>query len=383
MNVLLVNYEYPPLGGGAGNATAHVARSLAALGHRVSVLTSQYQGNTGIERESNGVELIRVRSPRRRKDRSNLFEMGMFVLLAGKRIRRIALDRDIQAAIIFFSVPCGPLGWWLERSTGIPYVVSLRGGDVPGTERGLDLIQRALSPVRRAVFRRSKAVIANSKGLAALSMAADPHPVVVIPNGIDSSTFRPAPPAGSDVDSPVTLLFVGRLHEQKNLHVLLEQFASARRQCRRDLRLVMVGDGPQRESLHEAAVQLGLGDRIEWRGWMDRRDLAAVYRQANIFINPSLYEGMPNTVMEAMASGLPVIASNVAGNSDLIDHDRNGLLFELDAPGALSHAIIALAQDDSLRETFSSRARQLVLDRYSWSTTAQQHLQLFEQGDLS
>jgi len=168
MTVLLVNYEYPPIGAGAATATQQIARCLVALGHHPIVLTSGFGTLRGPVEES-GVRVLRLNSPRRKREASSVWEMAAFGALAAIRVRQLIRSGRVQAVIAFFSIPCGPVAWWARCGTGVPYVVSLRGGDVPGTEPGLRFVHALLSPLRRKILRGARAVVANSPGLKTLS----------------------------------------------------------------------------------------------------------------------------------------------------------------------------------------------------------------------
>ena len=257
-------------------------------------------------------------------DRSNLREMGLFLASALCSAPGIAHRHGVSKAIVFFTIPCGPVGYALKKSRQIPYVISLRGGDVPGLVPELDKIHWFITPLRRLVLRQALHLVANAPGLAALSYRTDPFPVKVIPNGVDVDFFRPAPQF--PVSRPVfSFLFVGRFQPQKNLFFLLDRFNELQQASRRPFTLHLVGDGPMRASLQQYAARLGLQDRLIWHGWLDKESLRRVYQTADCFINPSLYEGMPNTVLEAMASGLPVVASRIPGNADLVKPRGNGV----------------------------------------------------------
>ncbi|HZP89006.1 MAG TPA: glycosyltransferase, partial [Burkholderiales bacterium] len=182
MNFLLVNYEYPPLGGGAGNATMFIARSMAQAGHRPVVLTSAF-GDLPEHEQTGGVTVHRVKARRRSPDRSDQLQMASFTAAALRVVRRIADAERIDAAIAFFTIPSAPVTWWLWRTTRVPYAISLRGGDVPGHVPGLRAIHHALTPFRRTMLRRAIAVVANSDSLARLAQRADRLPVRMIPNG--------------------------------------------------------------------------------------------------------------------------------------------------------------------------------------------------------
>lgn len=316
MTVLLVNYEYPPIGAGAANATRHIAKALVQLGHTAVVLTAGFGQNVGHTVED-GVHIHRLASRRASVSSSNPREMLSFVWHACRSLGGIVAQHNPEKAILFFSIPCGLLGPTLLNKFNISYIVALRGGDVPGMEPGMDLVHRVLTPLRRRVLRNATAVVANSKGLAEASEAADPVPVSVIPNGVDTEFFRPPTnlPAG-----PFTFLFVGRFQPQKNLPVVLDAFAQA--YAATDVRLVLVGDGPQRTELQGQVARLGIQHQVAFLPWQNKEGLLRQYQSANCLLNYSLYEGMPNVVLEALACGLPVIVSNIMGHEELVPADN-------------------------------------------------------------
>ena len=374
MRVLLINYEYPPVGAGAANATFHMARNLVELGHEVTVLTARFRNLRGWAREA-GVEVFRCLARRQRKDRSNIFEMLSFLGGAFLALRRVNAMRKPDATIAFFSVPSGPVAMCARMLWRVPYVVSLRGGDVPGSEKGLAAVYWLLTPLRRLTLRCATAVVANSVGLKDMSERADPVPVLVVPNGVDTEFFRPA--AKRHESSPVRLLFVGRFQPQKNIPVLLDQIAALRaRPGSPPMTLEIIGNGPLRGEIEARVAQLGLNDVVVFRGWLDRVELRDAYQSADCVVNPSLYEGMPNVVLEAMACGTPVVASRVAGNETLVRDGQTGLLFNLEQPGALATCLLRLAVDPDMRRTMGARARQAVEAGYTWRRVAEEYVTL-------
>ena len=373
MRILLVNYEYPPVGGGAATATQAIARSLVKAGHQAVVLTSRYKELPAKSGEEE-ITVYRVASLRRKLDQSGIFEMTSFLATGLICVPGIIDREQIEAVIVFFSLPCGPIGFLGHWTRGVPYVVSLRGGEVPGAESSLNLLHRILRPVRRAVLKNSVAIVANSEGLKKMAEAADPYPVRVIPNGVDTDFFAPA--ESRPEMSVLRILFVGRFQKQKNLPLLLQQAAQLPAGT---AELHLVGDGPDREQLQQLAAELGIASTITWHGWLPRPDLRAVYQSSDCLVNLSLYEGLPNVVMEAMASGLPVVASNVPGNDALVREDETGFLFELNSPGALADALSRLRDRDT-RLRMGNAARARALEFSSWDDVALRYVELFARG---
>lgn len=371
MRLLFINYEYPPIGAGAATATAAMAHAATKLGHDVIVLTCGFDGRYGSVREG-AVELQLVRARRKRRDRSSISEMASFVIRACAALPGLVRRTRPDACVVFFSMPCGPLGLLFRTLTGRPYIVSLRGGDVPGAEPGLARMHRYLRPLRRLVLSRSIAVVANSPGLAKMSQAADPVPVVSIPNGVDLDVFRAASAPPSE---PFNFLFVGRFNEQKNVRSLLDAAARLRDEGSA-FSLSIVGDGPLRDELLARANTLQLGDRVRWRQWLAREEMPALYRSAHCLVNPSHYEGMPNVVLEAMACGIPAVVTDVAGNRDVVSHERSGLVVPPNDPRALARAMARLMADRTLCMALGAAARAHVEERYSWEATTRAYIEL-------
>jgi glycogen synthase len=374
MKILLINSEFPPIGGGAGNASAHLSRALAHLGNDVTVLTVRF-GDLPIEERQGDVVVVRVPALRRRADRSGAVEQAGFMLAGSVGARRLLRHWQPEVTLAFFGVPGGAVAWHLRATRGVPYVVSLRGGDVPGF-RPYDfaLYHRLMAPVIRRVWHGAQAVVANSQGLRQLASRFDSRvPIDVIPNGVDRAHFAVAERAWD----PARMLFVGRVVYQKGLDLLLEALAGLREI---PWHLVVAGDGSQREPLSCRASDMGLADRVHFVGWLGGEEILQAYRQANLFVFPSRHEGMPNAVLEAMAAGLPVVASRIAGNEELVVDGETGTLVPTEDPGALRHALAMLLADGKRRAAMGAAGRKRVEDRYTWDRVAAAYHELLSRA---
>ena len=365
MTILLINYEYPPIGAGAANATRHIAKGLVELGHTAVVLTAGLGNQVGESIEDGGVHVHRLPSRRAKVSSSNPREMMSFVWHAWRALEGVVSRYKPDKAILFFSIPCGLLGPTLKNRYGIPYVVALRGGDVPGMEPGMDRVHTLLTPARRRILRNAHAIVANSKGLAEASEKADPFPVQVIPNGVDTTFFHPptSRPAG-----PFTFLFVGRFQVQKNLKVVIDVFADAFKG--QNVRLRLVGDGPLKSDLVEQVRTLGIGDQVDFLPWQDKEGLRTQYQTAHCLINYSLYEGMPNVVLEAMACGLPVIVSDIMGHQELVEKGQGGVLVEVENPAKLKHQMLHAVNQTREVDPISMSVSESSTVCRSWSSIA-------------
>jgi glycosyltransferase involved in cell wall biosynthesis len=208
-----------------------------------------------------------------------------------------------------------------------------------------------------------------------LSEKIDPFPVQVVPNGVDIEFFRPDSHRSAKIP---TLLSVGRLHTQKNVGYLLSLVAIIRRQT--EIRARIVGDGPERHSLEAAVAELGITDCVQFEGWLSRDAIRQAYQSATILIHASSYEGMSNVILEALASGVPVAASKIPGNTELVEDGVNGFLFEpaVDAR-EVAGRILPLFSDSARWNQFSIAARSTIESRFSWNHVADLYEQLLSE----
>ncbi len=362
MKILLLNPEYPPVGGGAGTASMYLAEHLVRMGHEVTLITARYRELPHAE-QRNGVSILRCPAGRRDPARSAAAEQILYIFssfaTAASRIRTWRPD----ITLAFFGIPSGVTAFLLKRLWGIPYIVSMRGGDVPGARPGALYIKLA-APFLHLVWRHADALIANSRGLKELAQAFEPDlPIEVIPNGVDTAAFSPAP----EMPETAQILFVGRLAKIKGPDVLLRALAQLKA-C--DWHCTLVGDGPQRPELEALARSAGLTERLTFAGWQPRDALLSWYQRASVFVLPSRQEGMPNALLEAMACGLPAVATRVSGSAELVLEGETGFLVPPEDDTALAQALKELILSPSLRAAMGARARKRAEREYSWERAA-------------
>jgi glycosyltransferase involved in cell wall biosynthesis len=374
MRLLLVNYEFPPLGGGAGGAARNLAGELVKLGHEVVVLTSHFRGLEKMERED-GYVVRRVFCFRGKVHRSNPGQMLAFALAAS--LKAVRLEREFQpdASICFFGIPGGVVGYFLRALRGTPYVVSLRGGDVPGHQpEQLAGYHRLVKPFIRSIWKRARYVVANGSGLRDLARKFMPGlEVPLVPNGVDTRTFFPSNGEPEKNRGPAGLLFVGRVSSEKGLQGLLRMLAEL---TDREWIVDLYGDGPELPGLIDLSEQLGLADRLRFHGWAARELLPEAYRKSDIFVFPSDAEGMPNAVLEAMASGLPVLAYDVPGVNDLVTDGETGFVVRPGDGAAFVTCLRRLLDDPFLAARMGEEGRIRAENSFSWRKCARAYSDL-------
>lgn len=206
------------------------------------------------------------------------------------------------------------------------------------------------------------------------------RPVDDVTKGVDTSVFQPEGPnlrAANGLDGARVVLCVTRLVPIKNLPMLLTAIAIARSADPR-VHLVLVGEGPLQQELEQRAVQLGIHDAVRFAGYVPQAATADWYRTADVFALSSDFDNSPNVVLEAMASGLPVVATDVGGLRDYVTPPENGLLTPKGDASAFAAALLAILSDADRGPAIGRRNRTAAVRRFSWDASADQLLAVYE-----
>jgi glycosyltransferase involved in cell wall biosynthesis len=202
--------------------------------------------------------------------------------------------------------------------------------------------------------------------------------ITVIPNGVDAELFANAEPSDLSVfgipPDAQTMLFVGRLDPQKDPCLLL-QAMELLMSSYPQLHLLFVGDGPLKEELKSQVVNSELKERVHCAGRRD--DVANLMKACDVFVLPSRWEGMPNVVLEAMAAGLPIVATEVEGTAELLAENQTGLLVPPHSPTALAEAVETLLRDSKQAQSMKQSAQQLVSKRFTWNRVIERYEELY------
>jgi len=377
MRVLLLNYEFPPVGGGAGYATANIARSLAEQGVEAEVLTSRINGEADGELVD-GVPVHRVKSWRNAIHDCGLRGAYTYVMTAALKRRQLHAQRKYDLEHYFFSMPTGLLTLIPGFRVPTPYIVSLRGSDVPGYDpfnRKVEAIHALLKPVTRRIWERASKVIALSDALAETANETAPDlEIDVIPNGIDTDQF--SPPKGRARKGPTRLITVARLLERKGIHTILQALATP---TVLPVELQVIGTGPYEAELREMVDDLGLGERVRFLGYVPNEELPTYYRRSDIFVLPSATESFGLVFAEAMSCGLPIAASDVGGIPETVRDGIDGLLCPPDDPAALRNNIVQLMSSAGARQDISDSQRQRILEHYPWEHIAARYADVYRE----
>jgi len=338
MRILVLCYEYPPLGGGGGRVAQSIALQMAARGHEVRVQTAALGWHSTIE-EHDGVAVHRTASGRRAPDTCSVPEMALYCATSFLPTLRHIREWKPDVIHAHFAVPTGGLAWAVHRLTGVPYVLTAHLGDVPGgVPDQTDTLFQLIAPVARQIWNHAAAATAVSSFVQELAVAAYHRPVTRILNGIDL-TDTPPPPAA--IRHTRHLVFVGRFNPQKNLPLLIDALA---RLTETNWRATIVGDGPDRATVEALIDQHDQRDRITLPGWQSTAQVAAILNDADILCMPSASEGMPVAAVEALKHGLAIVTSEIPGVRDVVEHGVNGYRLRLD--DSYAHKLSWLLESD-------------------------------------
>ncbi len=367
----MLNYEFPPIGGGAAKANLCLLRQYAGRDDlHVDMLTSAAKPGIVSEKFSENITIHKVGIHKKHLHFWRRSEVIEWLVKAGFHYRRLLQENDYDLAHAFFGFPTG---WLCYRKAGkLPYIISLRGSDVPGQHARLQLDYKILAPVFGAIWKKASSLVACSDGLKERALLFLPSVSIdVIPNGIELDRFFPAGTA--EKSKTLRLLTVGRLSVTKRVEMLIDAVEILHRAACK-LHLTIVGGGQMEQQFRKIVTERELGDVIEITGRMDSEKMPEVYRQNNIFISASMQEGMSNAMLEAMSSGLPIVTTRCEGLAELID--GNGLIVEQDSAEEIAKAVKKLADDPQLYKRMSTAARKQA-QKFDWANVASSYIEQY------
>jgi glycosyltransferase involved in cell wall biosynthesis len=366
VRILTLCYEYPPLGGGGGRVAHGLARTLVSRGHAVDVVTMGFRGLPA-RATVEGVRVHRVPCIRRSPFHCTAAETLTYLMAARPAALSLCASARYDLCHAHFILPDGWLAWHLARRTGLPYVVTAHGSDVPGyNPHRLKLAHVLAAPVWKRAARDAATIVCPSAGLASLVARGEPRArTVIVPNGIDPRVFDSASPRER------TVLFASRLLERKGA----QQVIAALDSLDGSWSVVVAGDGPFRARLE--ALASPFGERVRFVGWLDgaSSEYRRLFENAAIFALPSEAENFPVVLLEAMTAGAAVVTTRGTGCEEVVGDA--GLLVPVRDPAATAGAIARLAGDPDLRASMGEAARRRVEERFSWDAVADGYLCAF------
>ncbi|MHC4155211.1 MAG: glycosyltransferase family 4 protein [Planctomycetota bacterium] len=372
LNLLMLNYEFPPIGGGAAHAHLCLLNEYARNTElAIDVLTSAPDPGFHKETFSENITIYKVGVHKKSLHFWRRTEVIEWLVKAQFHYRRLLRENRHDLAHAFFGFPTG---WLCYRSADkLPYIISLRGSDVPGENPRLALEYKILKPIFRAIWKKAVGLVACSEGLKDRALRFLPSASIeVIPNGVELDRFYPAKVHRAQT-GVLNLLTVGRLSATKRVEMLIDA-VDILHKAGRPVRFAIVGGGAMADEMKRAVSQRNLGDIVDVAGRVDAENVPEVYRRNDIYISATMQEGMSNAMLEAMASGLPIITTQCEGVEELVAD--NGIVVEAATAEAIAQAVMKLTDDRQRYEKMSACARSRA-ERFTWKSAAEEYISLY------
>lgn len=357
MKIAILTYKFPPKWlSGTEIATYHMAKCLAKQGHNVCVITSRDDGLPDIE-TTDDFRIYRTRFPDIRYLGCIVFWLNIIPLL-----KKIHPD-VIHSQMIGMGVPALAA----NKLFGMPYVVWGQGSDVY-------LYQRYERAILRLVLKKAGVVIALTEHMKSKIEEYYGIKSFVVPNGINLEKFEGLSKTELRVKLCIgqdekIITFIGRLHPVKGVRYLI-QAMNLIKDREPNAKLLLIGDGQDRVSLSEEVKKSNLESFVTFLRQIPSQNIPDYTIASDVFVLPSLSEGFPLTVLEAMASGLPVVTTKVRGLPEIVTEGENGFLVEPGNPEQLAEKISLLLENKELRLKMSLNNREKA-KQYSWENVVE------------
>ena len=372
MRICFISRRFFPTISGMSVYALNLLRELVRGGHDVTMI-SQYRGDElGIRVYGGGkppaVEGVKVIGLEARGEQSggnfeaDVAEMAEIAL-------REHREKPFDIIHAQYGYPTGLAALEAGKQAGVPCVVSIQGGD--GHWVGTCCATHKAAML--AVLGHADALLIGSRSFAEEVRQNHGTPLerfTIVPGAVDVSRFFPGEP-----HRPLRVLYHGRVDARKGVLDLLHAWP----QVPAGYRLIISGIGPDTEAVVAKVKELGLDGSVEQTGYVAYEDVPEVYRRADIFVSPTYAEGFSNTILEAMASNLPVVSTRAVGVVDCLRDGDNGLLVEPGDVPALAQALTRVLTDESLRKRLAAAALGEAREIYSWQNVSRLIVNVYEQ----
>lgn len=370
MNILVLNYEYPPLGGGAAPVSRDISEHLVQGGNQVTVVTMAYKNLPHYELQ-NGVEIHRVKCLRSKQFSCMPWEQLTYIISAIRFIQNKLDIAEFDLCYTHFIIPTGVVARYLHRKFSVPVVITAHGSDVEGynSKKYMKVMHWFLRKSWRSIVDETFKVVSPSEFLYNLMMKAYgvPTKYTVIPNGVDLSRYSAL--AGIH-NKKKKILLMGRMQEYKNFQTAIKAIALC---DLGDWSVEVLGNGPYCEELRKLVYNLNLEDKIIFHGWIENssEEQLRFLREASIYITASRFENCPMAVLETIAAGCYPLLSDIPAHRQLVPEDE--FYFRPDDTEVLARKLQHRLDGGECSFVYD-------LNRYSWDAMMKQYQDVFEEA---
>lgn len=373
--ICMVIAHFPPTVGGTEKQAESLAHYLQKRGYQILVATMRLPGESAYE-GSNGLEVYRLLSYIRSRRCSPLFLISLIVFLMKERKKYGVIHAHLASSPAVVSAVIG-LIWGKKRILKLG--ASREYGDVATSKRTwrgrikLWLLKKSVQ----------KFIVTNQEMKdELLTQGFRAEVIECIPNGVDTDEFVPLKKCDVEnikkemgLEGKRFVVFIGRLEPQKNVSTLIKAWAELKDEFPHIL--LIIGEGSARDHLRDLVKVWNMEERVIFIGKVSPKEISRYHQLADLFVLPSLSEGISNSLLEAMSCGQAVLATSIGGNYDVIEDEVDGLLFSPGDACDLSRKLVRLLQDEEKRELLGRKAREKVVKRYSLYFVASRYSELY------
>jgi len=373
------------LGGGAANATKYILEEYSKRNDLVVDLVTSSINDEYVQNKIGKNVTIHRLPIGKNSENLNYQSKGELIKYTWKAYffaRKLIKKNDYDLTHSFFTVPTGVLSLIFKWQFTLPYIVSLRGSDVPGYSERFDKLYKFITPIIHKIWHQAKFVVTNSKGLTELAKKSDPQQKFLeIFNGIDTTFYQPNKRTLEDKKREFRILLASRLTRRKGFNYAIDAFARLVKKYPQIKIQIAGGEGNAMAELKEQVRKLKLADKINFSGLYTKEESPAIYNWADVFVMPSLNEGMSNNLLEALASGLPVLMTPTGGAEELVIDGKNGYLIKMKDVDSIVEKISLLIDNLQKCEIFGAKSREIA-ENMSWFSVAEEYINLYNKMDV-
>lgn len=371
MNILVLNYEFPPLGGGAAPVARDISYYLQKKGHKVTVVTMGYLNLPEYE-EYEGMRVFRLKCLRSKKNECKPWEQYTYLLAVKRFMKQHIKENNYDICHTHFVIPTGEVARYIKKKYHIPYVITAHGSDVEGhnSKTTMKIMHFFLRYGWRRIVDNAICVISPSSYLKGLMEKNYPKGNYgFIPNGIDWDRYYAL---ANESAKEKRILVMGRLQKFKNVQTILSALSNCRLS---DWRVDILGDGPYREELERLCKELNLQEKVTFYGWIDNKseEQLDIIKRASIYITASKFENCPMAVIEAVTAGCYPLLSDIPAHRQLINKDE--CFFE-----ANNHLQLSDKLSEAIEKKESNSLGVIDTREYDWGNILSRYEEVFDQG---
>lgn len=371
MNILVLNYEFPPLGGGAAPVSRDISIYLQRKGHNITVVTMGF-GNLPNYEEIDGMRIYRLKCLRSKKSVCKPWEQYSYLMAVNKFMKSHMKDNSYDLCHTHFIIPTGEAARCVNKRYGIPYIITAHGSDVEGHNSKITM--RVMHFLLRYGWRRivdnAECVVSPSIYLKSLMEKNYPKGnYKFIPNGIEWNKYHSLAVEGK---KEKRILIMGRLQRFKNVQTILY----ALNECElNDWCVDVLGDGPYRQELESLCRELRLSDKVTFHGWIDNqsKEQMEFIKKASIYISASQFENCPMSVIETITSGCYPLLSDIPAHRQLVEHE--GCFYEANDYKQLVYKLMK-----AIKEIESNNLSTMDTRKFDWENIVVQYEEIFAKG---